>query len=254
MESVFLDYKGCSLLTVKLNETITTNPEVQRWSWMRWPRPAPRPGPTHHPPACRRMGCVSAGRCGDTAAWPAWGAACTGTLQSVGMSENQYLRLSFCVWIYSEYIQKRKNAAWDKLWTSVPTIDMIISLYTFYFGYNLSKILCSEQSPHLSLRLHNDFVQWSAHLSPLSPTQWSGSSCWGRLRLWEPRGVLHAQTTPAGDMGSNNELYSSWQLTSQMYWRIEPCVSDRDSMTAGLSLHLLISNSKINFENDCDKW
>ena len=133
---------------MKLHETITTTPEVQRWSWMRWPRPAPPPGPSRHPPACRRMGSVSAGRCGDTAAWPAWGAACTGTLQSVGMSENQYLRLSFCVWIYSEYIQKRKNAAWDKLWTSVPTIDMIISLYTFYFRNNLIKILCSEQSPH----------------------------------------------------------------------------------------------------------
>ena len=185
---------------------------MQRWSWMRWPRPAPPPGPSRRLPACRRMGCVSAGRCGDTAAWPAWGAACTGTLQSVGMSENQYLRLSFCVWIYSEYIQKRKNAAWDKLWTSVPTIDMIISLYTFYFGNNLSKILCSEQSPHYvsTMILCSDL----SHLSPLSPTQLSGSFCWGRLRLWEPRGVLLAQTTPAGDMGSWTSQLLTTHLTN----------------------------------------
>ena len=89
---------------------------------MRWPPPAPPPGPTRRPPAGRRMASGSAGRCGEPAAWPAWGAACTGTLQSVG-----YQKILFKAFLLCLNILNQKEG--DKLWPSVPTIDVIISLY-----------------------------------------------------------------------------------------------------------------------------
>ena len=134
-----------------MHETSTTNPEVERWSWMRWPPPAPPPGPTRRPPAGRRMASGSAGRCGEPAAWPAWGGACTGTLR--------YQKILFKAFLLCLNILNQKEG--DMLWTSVvPTTYWCNNNCTLYLHIFLwkSSEQNSLQKTVSSPRLHNDFL------------------------------------------------------------------------------------------------